>query len=503
MKAAILSPTFENIGIEYISACLKNAGHQVAFFLDTQLFDDVIVQNKLLAKLFNYQKQLFKRLKELNPEVVLIPVATNYYGWACKMSRLIRKTIPHSKIIWGGIHVTSVPDEIIKKDFVDYAVVGEGDEAIVDLFNYLEYGRIDCRVDNVWFKKEGKIIKNKVRPLVDIDALPFPDKEMFRQYGHDKKLGYIIICSRGCIHNCTYCNHNILHRYYPMKGYIRYRSPNNVISELKRAKEMKGIHFIRFFDDDFLFNVPWLKEFISLYNKKINLPYSCIVNPQNVTEEAMAIIKGSKCVQMNVGFQSASARLRKEILHRLEKNEDAARAIRLIKKAGIRCIMDNMLGIPGVTEEDHKITFEFFYENLPDRIFMPYVQFFPRTDIIKYAKQYGMLTKEKIYELETNPYSKTLISMDLSIHHKDTSKFHMLMMVLHFSKRLAYWMYKSKIYKKVPNISGLFLNMLCYLKSSSKYELVEIRNRKRYLYYPIMKILGRDIYKNIKYEVST
>lgn len=502
MKIAILSTAFENLGIEYISASVKREGHHVAFLLDPQLFDDVVIQNQLVAKLFSYKKQFFNKLKELNPEVVLLPVATNYYEWACEMSRRVRETVPHSKIILGGIHVSSVPDIVIKNDFVDYAVVGEGDEAIVELLDYLQSGRTDCKVKNVWFKKGNQIIKNPVRPLVDINALPFPDKEMFRQYGPDKRLGYIIMCSRGCIHNCSYCNHNILHRYYPSKGYVRYRSPSNVISELEKAKGMKGVHFIRFFDDDFLFNIPWLKKFIPLYKKRINLPYSCIVNPQSVTEEAMEVIKGSRCVQMNIGFQSASARIRRKILHRPEKNEDAARAIKLTKKAGIRCIMDNMLGIPGTTEEDHNIIFEFFYQNRPNRIFMPYLQFFPRTCIIKYAKEYGMLDKKKIYDLETKPYTKTLISMDKSIHEKNIAKFQMLMVMLHYSKHLAHFMYKSGIYKKIPSIPATFLNLLCYLRASSNYELVEIRNRMRYLYYPMKKLLGRNIYKNIGYTTS-
>ena len=62
--------------------------------------------------------------------------------------------------------------------------LGEGEEAIVELAKKVSQSQDYHDTKNIWFKVEDIIIKNKVRPLIaNLDQLPFPNKDIFCQYG--------------------------------------------------------------------------------------------------------------------------------------------------------------------------------------------------------------------------------------------------------------------------------------------------------------------------------
>lgn len=495
MKIAFVYSAFENIGIEILSSVLKKAGHTTELFFDPELFDDILFKNKYLGKLFSYKKKVMRQIIDANPDLILFSVVSAEYRWACEYARKLKEKTK-AKIIFGGIHVTSVPDVVIKNDFVDFIVVGEGEFPILELANCIESGEIDYSIKNVWFKKDGQVIRNTVRPLIkDLDRLPYPDKDMYRKHGPPFLTGYTMQSVRGCPNRCTYCNHDIYKNYYSSDPsiYIRKRSVKNMVAELEDSHKKFKYSYIRFFDDDFLRYKDRLKEFSKLYVKKVNVPYTCIAHPLSVREDVIPYLKMSKCKQVNVGLQNINEEIRVNILNRREKNEDAIRSISVLKKANIRVIIDCMMGIPTSDENNMEETFNFFYKNTPTRLFMPWLQYFPRTKMSKIAFEQGIINEDKLDQMEHDPYNKSIITIDKSVHNVKILKYQLLFVALLVSKRLAWLLHKTKLFKIIPSESALFFNLIAYVKAWNRYEHEQMRNPKRYFSF-MLRRAGIDFY---------
>ena len=154
-------------------------------------------------------------------------------------------------------------------DFVDMVCVGEGEYPLLELVETMERGETNHSIGSIWFKENGKIIKNEIRNTVtDLDELPMPAKDLYYSKSTHFSKCYYIMASRGCAYSCSFCFHSYMRELTRDKGkYLRFRSVDKVISELKMAKEKYNIKSIRFFDDSLGSKFSWLEEFSIKYPK--------------------------------------------------------------------------------------------------------------------------------------------------------------------------------------------------------------------------------------------
>ncbi|MDD5746796.1 MAG: cobalamin-dependent protein, partial [Candidatus Omnitrophica bacterium] len=165
MKIAFVSSAIESLGIEYVSAVLKQAGHQVKLFIDPQLFDDVTFSFKKLNQMFSFKEDVIADLKAYRPDLVGFSVITTDYPWAGAMAQRIKAEL-NVPIIMGGIHPTVIPERVITNPWVDMICVGEGEYPMLELVRSMERGSPDYAIQNIWFKKDGAIIRNPLRPPI-------------------------------------------------------------------------------------------------------------------------------------------------------------------------------------------------------------------------------------------------------------------------------------------------------------------------------------------------
>lgn len=457
MKIAFVNDYAQQLGMQYITSLLETEGHQIKLFMDPQLFDDDIISVKKLNRIFDYKKKLITDLKSFQPDLVGISVVTDFYQWACSIARMVKQEMD-VPIIFGGIHPTSVPERVIKNDFVDMVCVGEGEYPMLELANSMERGQIDYSIKNIWFKRNGSIIRNEVRPLIeDLDSLPMPNTDIyFSTFPHFRKTGmYLISTSRGCPHSCSYCCHSYLHELYRGKGkYVRQRSIQNVISEIIKSKEKYGIKFITFMDNCFGYDVNWLKEFSLEYSKKVRVKFGCVMHPNHVSDESIKYLKLAGCYAINIGIQSWSERVRMQILERNVNDIAMKRAIELIKKEKIRLMTDSIFDLPDQKEEDI-IASAFQYADIkPKRIYYYMLRYYPNTVITKKAKQTGWLTAQR-YEEIMDGINVTSFAIGGDKVNKNSIKFQILFYVIDLiPKRISYYIIKKRIYRFFPAIFG-------------------------------------------------
>ena len=392
MKVLFFHRNSESLGIEYLSAALKKAGHQTELMFDPGS-GDVEYKFKTLDRFFDVSRKMVERAKVYAPDLIAFSCITNLYPWASKMSALLKEALPYTPIIVGGLHPTILPDFVISNPNIDMICLGEGEEAIVELANSIDKGIVDYSIGNIWFKKERKVIKNHLRPLIqELDNLAFPDKDLFRKYGCFSSRVYVMT-GRGCPYMCTYCFNSYYRRQFSLKDshYVRRRSVENVVEELKVFKDKYKLKEVFFYDDIFTIDAEWIKNFCSSYKQKIGLPFKVLVHPQAVKKEIMTMLADAGCIYVDMGIESGSEELRRRLLKRYMTNDDIINAGATLKEVGIKFCTLNIVGFPGETREEMLKTYELNKVLRPNGAIVSIFYPFPQTELADYSLKNGYL----------------------------------------------------------------------------------------------------------------
>jgi len=143
----------------------------------------------------------------------------------------------------------------------------------------------------------------------------------------------------------------------------------------------------RFLDDTFAYDIDRLKEFRKEYVKFINKPYRCTLSPNVTTEDIVIELGKSNCDIVEMGFQTASYKLRSKMMFRYYTNDKVLEINKWLKNNNIRLAIDLIFGTPGETPEDMWETL-YFCDKLDIKYTTPsYMYPFPKTKILDIARQ--------------------------------------------------------------------------------------------------------------------
>jgi anaerobic magnesium-protoporphyrin IX monomethyl ester cyclase len=368
----------EMLGIMWISRAIKDAGHQTkALFLPDADWQ---------AKLVDYA-----------PDVVAYSVTTGMHLYFLEVNKKIKERLPRAFTIMGGPHATFTPEILEETPELDAVCRGEGEEAIAELLNKMERGQDFYGVQNLWFRdrRTGEIIRNGQRPPIqDLDALGFPDREVVYEAGavyrdSDRK---VFTSQRGCPMECSFCFHHALKKkiYGSTNGkYVRKRSVDHVIAEIKAVRERYNLKFIHFVDDIFNLSGKWLDEFCDKYPREIGLPFDVILMANMTKERHIQQLRKAGCVYARIAFEAANDHIRNAIFRKNTTLQQLKDASGWIRKHGIRLGSLNIIGAPGGTLEDELDTIRLNIECKVDHPMVSLMQPYPMFDITEMTEQMG------------------------------------------------------------------------------------------------------------------
>ena len=355
----------EKLGIMYLSASLKRRGHHA----------DLIQTDK---------EDLHERIRMYQPDFVAFSITTGEHLFALRTAREVkaRHAIPN---IFGGPHCTFFP-EIGFESGVDFVVQGQGELAIVDI--------VEGRVTPGFLKAEM---------AEHLDALPFPDREIFYQYPElrDNPMKNVIT-SRACPYKCSYCFNHAQLALTKLDGETRRwfdrRSVENVVAEINELRERYPLEKVLYIDDSFIQSRDWLDAFLDGYTEQVRLPWMCSLRVNCLDEPLAERMRASALEMVNYAMESADPDVQQRLLHRGHiSNADVIQAISLFERLGVRARMQNMIGLPLSNPlEDALNTLQF---NMRHRvtdswcsIFQPY----PRTALGQYCVDHGYTTEDRL-----------------------------------------------------------------------------------------------------------
>jgi radical SAM superfamily enzyme YgiQ (UPF0313 family) len=120
-----------------------------------------------------------KTVNEYKPDLIGIHVIDSTIKYALSFIEKIKDFgIP---VISGGIGSTFNYERILKSGLVQYACISEGEEALVELCNKLKAKEDTSNIKNIYTIKDNIVIKNPLRPLIDINTLPPADFTIYEE----------------------------------------------------------------------------------------------------------------------------------------------------------------------------------------------------------------------------------------------------------------------------------------------------------------------------------
>lgn len=448
----------EWLGIEYLSGALKKAGHETDLVFDPGA-GDIEYKFKFLERSFDLTKHMLKKAKAYAPDLIAFSSLTNLYPWVSRMANLIKQQMP-TPIIVGGLHPTIMPELVINNPDIDMICIGEGEEALLELAESMDGGGSDYSIRNIWFKRNGTIIRNPIRPLMqNLDSLSFPDKDIFRQYGCFSERIYVM-SGRGCPYQCTYCFNSYYRKLLAGQGasYVRRRSVSSIINEIiyfkKRYKNVKEVFF---YDDIFTIDDAWIKDFCRAYKKEIRLPFKILVHPQTVKRETMGLLADAGCIYVDIGIESGSEDIRRRLLKRSMSNKDIVNAARILKEVGIKFCTLNIVGFPTETRSQMWQTHELNELIRPDGTIVSVFYPFPKTELADFCIERGYISKaeyDKVCNGEGVGYkSSSLLS---NIEGEEALRLQVLIPILNKTPRFIHPLIKRLPVNKFTRVISIF-----------------------------------------------
>jgi radical SAM superfamily enzyme YgiQ (UPF0313 family) len=333
-----------NIGLGIIAACLKQKGHEIQGITVYSTDDE---DEEL--------EQIETEITRFEPDLIGFSSVSNQYHHVKKIISHLRGRGITTQTLLGGIHATVDPESVLEEGYIDIVCRGEGEEAAVELVEKLERNEDLSDVKNIWFKKDGEITKNDLRPLVeDLGTLPFADSSLFGfQDILEKRDGWLnILVGRGCPYKCSYCVNHYLQKIHQRNSLYRIRPIDHVLEEIAEIEKAHEIKVINFIDDTFTLRKEWVVQFCEAYAKKFKYPFAILARATNFDREIAQALKKAGCIEVKIGIESGVKRIREEILNRKIPNRVIEDVFKIAKDVGLRAWAFNMIGMPTETKEE-------------------------------------------------------------------------------------------------------------------------------------------------------
>ena len=400
MRITFVALGWEQLSISLLSAIAKTQGHDVHLAFSVSLFNDRSHLNiPSLAPFFDDTQDVIQAIKHQRPDVLAFSVLTANYQWMLKVAQAAKALNPRIQVIFGGVHPSAVPENVLSKPHVDYVVVGEGEVAFPLILDAIERGGPSGPIPNTRYKNSrGEIIQGPQTGFIqDLDSLPVFDKTIWEDYMQFRET-YITMASRGCPYRCTFCFNNFFANLPegPKGKYVRLRSPEHVMHELRITKRRYRPQMIEFFDDVFTVDKKWLKTFLDLYKKEIKVPFQCFTHVNFLDEETVRMMAEAGSFSFQIGIQSMDDHFKRTELKRYERTDQIEKTLSWMRKYNVKAKFDHMLGLPGEAMEAQETARQFYIEHPPYNIQTYWTKLQPGTEIVRQALQLGLISPEEI-----------------------------------------------------------------------------------------------------------
>lgn len=395
------------VGLCTVASALDRAGH------DVELVDLTFSRDP--------RRDLTAAVRRREPEVVGITIrnidncnfeAPVFYLTEVRdqIVRAVRETAPSAKIVIGGSAVNVSPSDVFDHLGADYAIVGEGEEAMPALLEALS-GRGELAEVSGLLAPQTR--SERALPVLDTGRLLRGEPRKGRAIVRDLETTarseawrwvnlaryaasggpYSVQTKRGCALKCSYCVYNNIegHAY-------RLRSANNVVDEIQEAME-HGVRNVDFVDSTFNLPLSHARALCDeLRSRELGAELSTMgLNPAGLSAELVREMKRAGFKSVMCTPESASD-VTLETLNKGFGKKTVIRAAEALSSAEIPTYWFFMLGAPGETIDTVRETLEFCDRYIPPShmvLFSTGIRVYAGTPLEQTCKRMGWFAEDE------------------------------------------------------------------------------------------------------------
>jgi len=362
----LISPTnyistiaIPQLGLAYLAACAREAGHEVTAV-------DAVGESLEHIWAFDRRREVWLRGLEFDAILDRIDPETEVIGVGCMFScqwpplrellRRMRRRFPEIPIVLGGEHASAYPVRVLEETPIDMTVAGEGEETIVEVLARLAAGESMEGVPGVTWRAPEGIRSNEPRSRIrDVDSLPLPHWDVFpveayidyaSPHGAVRGRSMPMLATRGCPYQCTFCSSPFM-----WTTAWRARDVGAVVDEMVMYRDRWGVTDIHFEDLTAVVKRTWILDFTrELLSRGVEMTWELPSGTRSeaIDDEVAELMVKAGCRNFSYSIESGSEetlKLIKKRIHLGKVHESSRSAIR----AGIRLQVNFILGFPHET----------------------------------------------------------------------------------------------------------------------------------------------------------
>lgn len=374
------------IGLAYLAAMCEKEGYEASFL-------DMNIDNTSTLDLSAF-------IEKTHPRVLGVSFVTEARFEAFKVYSLVKRVNPDILTIAGGPHASLCAQDTLENVMdLDVIVRGEGEETFSELMRSITNGSIGMStIDGISYREDFRIRHNPDRlPIRNLDALPFPALHVlsFEDYnfqlsvpGHKSLRAAPVLSSRGCPFRCNFCATS---KVWGSKW--RFRSPENILTEIEQLKRTYDLEAIWFVDDNFNASSKRLLSICQkLVESKLDLKWVCNIRVDNVKREHLESMAEAGCVSVEFGAESGSQRILDKIVRKGITVQQVRDVDQWCDELGIVTDAQFIISHPTETLDEAKETVNLM-KSLKGKPTLQVLKIYPGTEIERIAMQKGLLPK--------------------------------------------------------------------------------------------------------------
>ncbi len=346
-KVVFFFPAFSStdatapLGILAVATPLLRAGYEV-----------VIIDSTITP---NFQERVLAELADalcLAVSLVTGPMIRE----TVQIARAAKALYPDLPVILGGWHPSLLPDQTLAAEYVDIVVIGQGENALVEVLDAVRAGEAPKGIAGVGYKDQGRLefnLRRELRPIRDLPpkAYHLADFDAYERVCGRRWAMYT--SSLACPYQCGYCTNDAVYgRKWNALG------PEQVSTELCDLAGQYGLKLIWVVDDNFLVDrerALGVAEGICRRGTKFEWSIQASVNlVTRLSVDEWKLMRRAGLTQVAQGADTGSARVMKLMNKTFQNLAMIQEAARLLSAAGLRPSFNLIFGYPGETREDQR-----------------------------------------------------------------------------------------------------------------------------------------------------
>ncbi len=373
-----------NLSILYLAAYVRKFGHEVKIF-------DAPAKIQHLA-----ENEYVQCLKEFQPSVVGVTTMLETYQGACHACKLAKKY--GATTVLGGHGMEIYPIDMIDKEFIDYGVVGEGEETFLSLIEAIEKGDTIAikTIPGLSYKSREGIVAGTPQTVSDLNTIPtlaydLIDIKSYQSIFNDHPVMTYMI-GRGCPFQCSFCIKNT------SDDDIRFRSAKLVVDDIEQLVSLHGIKELVFYDDTFTLHRKQVRAICEeIIQRNLKIKWEAVTRIDALIQhdglEFLKLMKRAGLVRLRLGVESGDADLVETMVKEFSL-ESVELAFKRCKEVGVETAAFFLIAYVNETYKQFKNTVDFAIKIDPDYVSFSIATPYPTTPLYKEAFDEGLIPED-------------------------------------------------------------------------------------------------------------